>query len=498
MRPAIARLTASTLVIGLVVTGAAVAQGSPERRPLAVPQLSWHPCQTTFRCADLKVPLDYARPAGASLELALVELPATGSHVIGDLVLNPGGPGASGVQFLEGTGFPAAVRASFNLVSFDPRGVGQSDPVRCVGASGTRALIALDPDPQTPTEIAATVRATKAFDRSCAQHSPRALLENVGTLDTVRDLDRIRSALGQPKLNYLGFSYGTYIGEVYAEHYPGLVRAMVLDGAIDPALSDYAYAAQQAGGFELDLKDFFAWCPGNTACTSELPQGVRPAYKKLFGGLAAGEKDRCRLKTGVRRGQQVTLGVADTALLGSLYSDQGWPYLAQAIQQGLAGDGSLLALLAYSYEGLMPGGSYSNLLDANAAISCVDRPFPTKVSQYQQLAAQLAKTAPDFGALSAWDSFECAYWPVAAQGKPGPVRIAGGPPILVIGSTGDPATPYSWAQAVTLQMAHARLLTRDGPGHTGYLFSACAQRWTDRYLETLALPPVGTVCSSTS
>ncbi len=365
------------------------------------------------------MPVNYARPSAGSLALALVELPATGTRVIGDLVMNPGGPGGSGVQLLETTSFPTALRDSLNLVSFDPRGVGESDPVECVGASGIRALVALDPAPETASQVGAVVQATKAFDRSCARRSSMTLLENVSTLDTARDLDRIRAALGQVKLNYLGFSYGTYLGEVYAQRYPGRVRAMVLDGVFDPALSNDTILEQQAEAFETNLADFFAWCPAHKTCSRELPQGAKTEYETLFARLAIGAPLYAHLPPQYGGLQRVTLGMADTAVVGSLYSDQTWPDLASAIAQALAGNGSELAALAYAYEGLMPNGQYANLLAAATAISCLDRPYPSAVTSYEQLAQRLAKVAPDFGASDAWSNFACRVLAGAGRGKSG-------------------------------------------------------------------------------
>jgi len=475
--------------------------GADSRRPATVGRgapLLWRACDTRFRCARLSVPVDYAAPARGRLALSVVELPATGPHPVGDLVMNPGGPGASGVQFLEQTTFPTALRRSFTLVSFDPRGVGASDPVRCVDAAGIRRLVALDPAPATPSTIAGVARAARAFDAACAAHTPRLLLENVGSAATVEDMDALRAALGEARLDYLGFSYGTYLGELYAERYPTHVRAMVLDGALDPALSSTASDLQQAVGFESDLRDFFSWCATTTTCTRELPAGARTAYGELDAGLRAGRRLDATLKARYGGVQRVTLGVFETAVAGALYSDQTWPVLAQAMQQALAGSGSILAAIAYSYEGLMPNGQFSNQLAANTAVNCLDRPSPTSLSTYERLAAEMARVAPDFGASSAWGSLPCAYWPVPAEGTPAPIHAPGSPPILVIGSTGDPATPYVWAEAVARELDRAVLLTRTGPGHTGYLFSACIQKWTNRYLTTLAMPPPATRCASSS
>jgi len=215
-----------------------------------------------------------------------------------------------------------------------------------------------------------------------------------------------------------------------------------------------------------------------------------------MGDLEAGDRLLAELKPQYGGTQRVTVGLAATAVLGSLYAKEAWPYLAQAISQGLRGDGSSLAALAYLQDGLQPNGQFSNLAAANTAINCLDRPYPKQVSFYQRLAAQLAKTDPNFGALSAWSDLGCALWPIPAQNRPAPVKVDGVPPILLIGSTGDPATPYPWAEEVAKQIPGSRLLTRDGPGHTGYLYSTCVQRFTDRYLQTLKLPPEGSVCPS--
>lgn len=477
-----------------VSTAGAAAQGSTGGR------LDLRPCRTAaaFRCATLTVPVSYARPSGPSLGIAVAELPATGPHPVGDLVMNPGGPGASGVQFLEqqGTSFPGALRRSFNLVSFDPRGIGSSDPVRCVGPAGLRRLLALDPAPADPAEVRPVVAATKAFVAACLAHTSHALLENVGTDVTARDLDRLRAALGQRRLDYLGFSYGTYLGERYAADYPHRVRAMVLDGVVDPATSTSATDLAQAKGFELDLHDFLAWCPTNGACRNELGTDARAAYDRLFSELSGGTSIPGYLKARFGGSQQVDLGVAETALAAALYAKTDWPYLAQGIAGALGGNASLLAALADDYIGLQPNGSYSNLVAANAAISCVDRPGPRSLRAIEGLSRALAKAAPDFGASIAWSSLTCADWPIAPQGRVGPIRAAGSPTILVVGSTGDPATPYPQAVAVAHQLAHAVLLTRTGPGHTAYFSSACVRARVDRYLLTLRPPRPGTICPS--
>ncbi len=484
-----------------IVLGAAPAIGSAATKTTTTTpsaSLSWHSCDKKFRCARLQVPIDYQAPSKGSLSLALVELPSTSAHPVGDLLMNPGGPGGSGVQFLEQNPFPASLRHLFNLVSWDPRGVGGSDPIHCVGTATMRRLIGLNPAPTTPAEVAQVVKATKSFVHQCTAHTPKLLLENVGSIQTIQDMNRIRVALGETKLNYLGFSYGTYLGELYAARYPTHIRAMVLDGVVDPALNTVTSDVQQAQGFETDLKDFFAWCPTNKACTSELPQGARNAYDTLFGAFAHGHSIPAQLPAKFGGLQQVNLGVAEVALAGSMYSRQSWPDLALALQQGLARNGTELIAIAYYYEGLQANGTFDNELAAEVATDCVDRPSPTKLSTYKTLSDQMARVAPDFGASEAWGSLTCAYWPVKPQATPHPITAKGAPPILLVGSTADPATPYRWAQAVAHQLAHAVLLTRQGPGHTGYFFSTCIQADVNRYLATLKLPAPGTVCPTTS
>ncbi len=495
-----AALSASAAVAGFAPQPAAA---SPERSPVAatpapVLALSWRPCDKKFRCATLEVPIDYAAPSRGRLGLAVVELPSTSAHPVGDLVMNPGGPGGSGVSFLEQTPFPAGLRSEFNLVSFDPRGVGESDPVRCVDAAGIRKLIGLNPAPATPSEVGTVVAATKSFVAACAAHTPKLLLENMGSAATVEDMDRLRAALGEAKLNYLGFSYGTYLGELYAERYPTHLRAAVLDGVVDPALSTTEADRQQGAGFETDLHDFFAWCPRNSTCKSLLPGGATAAYRTLMSDLAGGRSIPAQLKPKYGGTVPLTLGVAETAIAGSLYSNRTWPDLAEGLVQALGGDGGLLAAIAYSYEGLQSNGQFQNQIAAGVATDCLDRPSPVDLSSYERLAAELAKSEPDFGASEAWGTLSCAYWPVPPQGRPAPIHAPGSPEILLVGSTGDPATPYEWAVAVSHQLDHAELLTRNGPGHTAYFFSACVDGYVLRYLVTLRMPPRHTVCPSSS
>ena len=453
----------------------------------------------TFQCSTLRVPISYSDPSAGSLSIAVARLPATGTAE-GDLLLNPGGPGGSGVDFLEqeATSFPSSLRSEYNLVSFDPRGVDRSDPVTCESASGIRALDALDPSPVGASEVDQVVNATKAFDQACAANTSKLLLENMSTVDAAIDLDQLREALGDAKLTYVGFSYGTYLGAIYAELFPTHVRAMVLDGALNPDLSNNELDLQQAEGFETDLYNFFAWCDQNSTCETELPDGAAADYHQLMSRLESGQTLQADLQAQFGGEQTVDYGVAITGVLETLYSQSDWPDLAQALQEAMSGDGSYLAAIALQYDGYQPNGSLENIVAANAAVNCLDHPAPTSVSEYVQLAKQFSAHASDFGAIEAWGSLVCAYWPVPPSGHPQEIHAPGAPPILVVGATDDPATPYRWAQALASQLDKGVLLTRDGNGHTSYFSSTCVQSWADRYLTTLATPPAGTVCQSSS
>ena len=502
-------LTACSSVAGKTLSPTTKATASTTTTTAAAPagataggKLRWRSCDKTFRCASLVVPVSYAHPSAATLSVAVVELPAVDHAATApDIVMNPGGPGASGVQFLEGstTSFPAAVRDRFNLVSFDPRGIGQSDPVRCVTTlSGFLAYLSLPPAPTATFSESQLVAADKSFADDCAAHTSHALLANVSTSDTARDMDRLRAALGQQRLDYLGFSYGTYLGTVYAEMFPSRVGAMVLDGAIDPALSTEAGDLVQAEGFEADLHDFFNWCPTNSTCERELPSGAASEYSAVTKKLKGGATLSADLLQAVGGSQPVDYGLGLLGVISSLYSKSLWPDLAQAISQATQGNGTYLATLAFSYAGIAANGTFSNLLEANAAIDCLDHTVPGELSQYPVFAAKAAKSAPDFGAAEAWGPVGCLEWPVRSTVAPAPAHLSRPLPILVVGSTRDPATPYAWAKALTSQLAGAELLTRTGDGHTGYFSSACVEQRVDDFFETLKRPPPGTVCASTS
>jgi pimeloyl-ACP methyl ester carboxylesterase len=479
--------------LGTTIAGALLAGvcgcGGTAASPTA---LSWHGCEGHFQCAQLSVPVSYSDPGGKKIPISVIELPASGSHPMGDVVLNPGGPGESGVQFLEqaATIVPASVRARFNLVSFDPRGVGSSEPLHCLTAAEVPGFVALNPAPRAPKQVAAVVEATKAFVRECKKSASTAFISSMSTANNARDMDRLRAALGEKLLTYVGFSYGTYLGTVYAELFPKRVRAMVLDGAVDPSLTPETADAGQAAGFETDLHDFFAWCAKASSCRSGLSPSPAAAYATLFTSLEEGRT----LTASLPHTTSIGYGVALEGVIAALYSTETWPILGQALASASGGDGTILGEFAYALNGLNPDGSFSNIVSANSATGCLDAPAPMTIRDHEELAKRLSKSAPEFGAAVAWTGLPCLYWPAGKPEHLSVARAAGAPPILVVGSTGDPATPYPWAQSLARQLPRATLLTRTGAGHTAYRASSCVRRWANRYIETLKMPPAGTVC----
>jgi pimeloyl-ACP methyl ester carboxylesterase len=470
---------------GLVVAGAVP---STTTTTSAAPPLAWKTCGK-FECATVPVPLDYAQPGGRQIGIAVNRRPATDrAHRIGSLLVNPGGPGASGVDALEDLvgRIPAEVRVRFDIVGFDPRGTGQSAPVHCLPSDQLAAYFAVDPTPDDATEKAAVLAADQRFVAGCQQRSGD-LLAHVGTADAARDMDRIREAVGDEKLTYVGFSYGTLLGATYASLFPDRVRALVLDGAVDPSLDNLALNLAQGVGFDRAFDNFAASCRSQGAGCAWKP--AAGATKETFIALS-NRIDGHPVRAGRRQvgSSEFFLGTA-----AFLYSKSTWPLLAQALTQVESGDGTLVALGFDTLAGRNPDGSFSNEQEANSAINCVDRPSPKDPAVYEKAAADAAASAPAYGPAVAWSGLVCAYWPVPPTGRAGPLRAPGAPPILVVGTTNDPATPFAWSEAMASQLP-ARLLRHEGEGHTTYGENGCTNRIADAYLLTLALPPGDLTC----
>ena len=467
------------------------AEPIPTPSPTIAP-MRWSDCGKGFECGTIDVPRDYANPSGPIVRLALIRMAAEDrSHKIGSLLINPGGPGGSGIEFVRkavtGKAFSEALRSQFDIVGFDPRGVGASTPIRC-----TDNLLDYLPDDQTPdsaAELKTVVDDAKAFAASCKRRNPD-LLPYLDTLSVAKDLDRIRAALGDDKLTYMGFSYGTLIGAMYASLFPTHVRAMILDGAVDPALGLAKFREDQAVAFDAALGHFFADCAARIACAFHSNGQPGTAFDKLMAAI-----DRKSLPTpGLANREQVDSTLAWAAVRGTLYSKAEWPVLALALQTAAEGDGSLMLLLTDPFLGRQEDGSYSNEIDAFFAVTCLDWPASRNVDDYATLAAKLAKVAPRFGRLSAYGDIDCAFWPAPPVRTPAPISAPGAPPIVVIGTTGDPATPYKWAVALTKQLGTATLVTYEGEGHTAFGQSSCVDKAVEAYLLKLTVPKTGLRC----
>jgi pimeloyl-ACP methyl ester carboxylesterase len=433
------------------------------------------------------VPLDYANPAGKTITIALARHPATGKK-FGSLVFNPGGPGASGIDYLDTivADLSPSIVTHFDLVGFDARGVGRSSPVRCASGPELDQWYHLNPAPTTASGFQQLVDATKAYVAGCQARSG-GLLPFVGTVDTARDMDAIRGALGDAKLTYLGFSYGTFLGATYADLFPTHIRAMVLDGAQDPALDPTTSVAGQAAGFDAELNAFFQYCPRDPHCPWPAGSDIKAGYDALAARITAHPLPAGGTRT-VGPGEMF-YGVA-----AELYDPASWPGLADGLARALAGDGSQLLKFFDGYTSRSPNGEYANYLEANTVISCDDQPWSHDLAALQQAALMAKARAPEFGVADMYGGLACVLWPVPPTDKPHVIAAAGSPPVIVVGSTGDPATPYEDAKSLAGELQRGVLLTRVGDGHTGYIHSQCIRDHVDSYLLNLTVPPAGIMC----
>ena len=461
---------------------------SPSPAVPAAAAVTWRPCRDGFECSTLAVPLDYADPTSGTISVRLIRIRASRpAQRVGALLVNPGGPGVSAVDFLRGfaTGsVPAPIRRSFDLVAFDPRGTTGSEPVHCATTAEFDRFVHVDPDPDTPAEVSALLAANRSFDEGCQRRSAR-ILPHVSTADAARDMDSVRAALHEPRLTYLGYSYGTALGAAYLDLFPTHVRAMVLDGALDPRSTWDQLLTGQAKGFEQALGSFLGWCQGHHS-TCDFRQAVTGDLGTAFDRLKAGVESRQLSGDGTRT---VGPGEFSYGVGQALYSTSYWEFLGTALADATHGDGNLLLQLSDLYLDRSDKG-YANTIDANNAVNCLDKPWPRDAAPYQRLAERVKAFAPRFGPSIAWSGATCATWPVPPTGRPHAVTGAGSPPILVIGTTRDPATPYVWAVGLAHQLQRGVLLTHVGDGHTAYRLGApaCIVDPVDTYLLTGRAP----------
>jgi pimeloyl-ACP methyl ester carboxylesterase len=450
--------------------------------------INWTLCNGDLQCGTLTVPLDYAEPNnGQTIAIALARHVANvPADRVGSLVIDPGGPGVSGVDDManELSALTPGLVDDFDVVMFDPRGVDRSDPLTCGETPGAPPAALPDPVPTTASAQAATIAGFRQYAASCEKASG-TVLPHIGSVDTARDMERLRIALGDSGLSYMGQSYGSLLGLTYASMFPTHVRAMVLDSVIDPALSFNQITQGQANGFEASLQSFFSWCAGTSACPWHT--GADPTASLLAQITSSAA-------TPVPAGNGRTAGAGElyNALLGGLYSRVDWPELGDALAADAAGNGAQIVTMSDDYS---KNGS-SNGSDAAVAIDCLDHPVPHDLGSYGSLADLFKAAAPVFGPLLSWGEASCAVWPAPPTRNVGPVAADGAPPILVIGTTADPATPYQWAVNVAQELHHGVLLTRDGVDHVAYFYSSCVKNDVQTYFMSGTAPPSGTTCSS--
>jgi pimeloyl-ACP methyl ester carboxylesterase len=453
-------------------TTVAAGTGAPTRP--AGPGPSFTPCAGGLECASVSVPIDYAVPAGPVLPIAIARRPATDPAAkLGVLLVNPGGPGGSGIELVQAGVLPAAVTDRFDVIGFDPRGVGGSTELQCPLGPDTPYLG--DPDPGDPADEAATNDAVDRYALACGQRYPE-LLPHLGTRNVARDMDRIREALGEERISYLGFSYGTSIGQTYAQLFPTRLRAIVLDGVVD--VSKPGLDSAQAESFENSLRQFAAACSVDAQC----PVRADP--------IGVVDRVRARLASAplpVPGRSPLSAGLFEIGVVYPLYSPTSWPQLAQALAAADRGDGGPMSQLAAAYF----RGSNS---DTYNAVTCLDNAWPTDDAQVFAAAQLTEARAPHFSGNVLVSGLTCAAWP-APQQPLTPLEGYAGPPMLILGTTDDPATPYQNSVALAQRLPGSALLTHRGDGHTVYTEGVpCIDDAVNRYLLDAVLPPPNTTC----
>lgn len=453
--------------------------------------VDWSACRRNLECAEVEVPLDYTDPDGETITLSLLKVPAGNPDGrVGSLVVNPGGPGGSGIEFAANTGlyFGSELRQAFDIVGFDPRGVGESTPVDCLPDEQLDEFVASDPDPDTREEVAAADRMIEEFGRGCVERSGD-LAAHVSTPEAARDIDIIRELLGDRRLTWFGASYGTFLGATYAELFPDRVGRMVLDAALDPSLGQVDMSLAQARGFEVALRAYVGACVDRGDCflggtVDEGTQRIRTFLDEVEERPIKGDGER-----------QLTVGTAVLGIWAPLYNEDYWPLLDGALQQAFEGEGRMLLSLADAYTSRGPEGYVDNSVEALYAVNCLDADDTVPSSEVPELVPRFEEASPTFGAIFAWSLSSCAQWPIESEHDPGPLRAEGAAPILVVGTSRDPATPLEWAESLAAQLDSGVLVARDGDGHGGYnAGNQCVDDVVESYLVSGEVPESDVTC----
>jgi pimeloyl-ACP methyl ester carboxylesterase len=430
--------------------------------------LTWKSCGDGFQCTKAKAPLDWSKPSGARISLALIRHVATDGHPLGSLLVNPGGPGGSGYDFVKDSldfAVDKTLQKNYTIVGFDPRGVNHSSAVKCYTDPKTldNYIYSIPKDPiGSDGWITEEEQENKTFGAGCAKLTG-PLLGHVDTVSAAKDLDLLRAALGDKKLDYLGYSYGTLLGQTYANLFPKKTGRLVLDGVVDPTVTPFELDADQAKGFELDLRAFLAQCPKLKNCpfTGTVDQSMA-SIRKLLDKL-----DVSPIKNS--DGRELGSETMFTAIIFPLYNTANWPYLVDLFNDVSNGSAKVAFELSDAYNDRNSNGTYQdNETEAFTAINCLDYPSDPTVSTMRAQEVQLDKEAPVFGHLMAYGGTGCFDWPYKPTRTAGALAAKGSAPIIVIGTTGDPATPYAMAKHVSTLLQNGHLITYHGDGHTAY------------------------------
>jgi pimeloyl-ACP methyl ester carboxylesterase len=442
-----------------------------------------------YDCASVPVAKDWNNPgAGQKFSIAVIRVRSKRQHDrLGSLLINPGGPGGSGIDtavYLSFGGLPTEITDRFDIIGFDPRGVGRSDPIKCIPDADQDASFAALPDPVSQADFDSYVTLTKKIAIECGQKYG-STLPLFSTEQAAKDMDLLRAAVGDPKLTYLGFSYGTLLGATYAQLFPTKIRAMVLDGAVDPKQSYVETSEVQAKGFERGFANFSAWCkktPDDCPISADAHKAVTDALSKAAKNPVPGAD-----------GRKATPGWIFVAVISSLYTESGWQLLANAVVNLQQGDAKGIFHLADQYADRDSNGHYSNLFDANLAVNCADTDSAPSVDDVRKLQGEWRKKYPLFGGSLAVGMLPCTFW--SGNRDPYPAGAAkGAPPVVVIGTTGDPATPYENTADLAVMLGVGHVVTSEGEGHTAYPNTTCIVSAVDKYLLNLTIPQDGLRC----
>jgi pimeloyl-ACP methyl ester carboxylesterase len=451
--------------------------------------IEWEPLNDAIDVGTLDVPVDYADPTGAQFELFLTRYNALDqANKIGTLLVNPGGPGFGGSEMAltAASRFDRALRERFDIVGWDPRGTGESDPaVDCIDDYDTY-FTAVDNTPADAAAKQALVGLAEQFAAGCTERSGD-ILQHVGTNSSARDIDTIRRSLGEDQISFFGFSYGSELGGVWATMFPHTVRAAVFDGAADPSAPAEQSTLQQIAGFQASLDRFLAECSADEACPFHNGGDAESAFDALMASLdvapIVGAPDR----------PPVNRDVATGAVVLAMYSDSFWPSLATSLAAAQAGDGSGLMALWDNYYRRQPDATWGNQLEAFQAITCADSAERLTVEASDARIAAQHAAGPRIVAADEAGSYTCTFFPAAVD-PISPITAEGTGPIVVIGTTGDPSTPLESTQAMADALADGRLVVVDANQHTGYGVNRCVVDAVNAYLIDLAPPDDGTRC----